>query len=119
MKAKTTQGDEACKIISLPAASLPTRMATKTPRKIAQKPPSDNEVASAFRSLESSVRDIERAARVAFLMTMREGEVDDNEGLALYAVCEVERHAAELRDKFYSAWDGKAAEPYNPERAGD
>ncbi|HZL67220.1 MAG TPA: hypothetical protein VFC29_07805 [Candidatus Limnocylindrales bacterium] len=66
---------------------------------------------SALRDLETPIRDLERAAQIAFLMTMRDDERDndsEDEPLALFAVEQVERLTAELREKFYRA--GKAVQ---------
>jgi hypothetical protein len=68
---------------------------------------------SALRDLEAPIRDLERAAQIAFLMTTHDLELDDDsedERLGLFAVEQVERHAAELRKQFYAAFVGKAVQ---------
>jgi hypothetical protein len=85
----------------------------KLPPEAAALPAIDKAPLSAFRELESPIRDLERAANVAFLMTMRDGECDndsEDEPLALFAVEQVERHAAELCKQFYRAFEGKAVQ---------
>jgi hypothetical protein len=91
----------------------PAKKAAKKPPKVAAQSAVDQAALSAFRDLEPTIRDLERAANVAFLMTMHDGELDDNsedEHLALFAVEQVERHATELREQFYRACDGKAVQ---------
>jgi hypothetical protein len=90
----------------------PAKKTAKKPPKVAAQSARDQAELSAFRDLEPTIRDLERAANVAFLMTMHDGELDDNsedEHLALFAVEQVERHAAELRKQFYRAAEGNAA----------
>jgi len=68
---------------------------------------------SALRDLEAPIRDLERAAQIAFLMTTHDLELDDDpedERLGLFAVEQVERHAAELRKQFYAAFEGNAVQ---------
>ena len=67
---------------------------------------------SALRDLEAPIRDLERAAQIAFLMTMHDLERDnDSEDEPLmFAVEQVERHAAELCKQFYRAFEGKAVQ---------
>ena len=68
---------------------------------------------SAFRDLESPIRNLERAANVAFLMTIRDSEEDKegaDENLALFAIEQVERLAAELCKQYYRAFEGNAVQ---------
>jgi hypothetical protein len=58
--------------------------------------------------LENQICDLDRAARIAFLMAMHDKEHEDEESLGLYAVEQVERLASELRAAFNVAADGKA-----------
>jgi hypothetical protein len=83
----------------------------KSPPKAAALPAIDQAALSAFHDLEAPIRVIERAATVAYLMTMREeGPREKSEGLALFAVVQVEQLAAELCKQFYRAYEGKAAQ---------
>jgi hypothetical protein len=85
----------------------PAKKGTKKSPKAAARSAGDQAALSALRDLEPTIRDLQRAANVAFLMTMRE---EESEGLALYAVEEVGRHAAELCKQFYRAVEGNAAQ---------
>ena len=94
---------------------MKTRKAKRAPARIktAARAANTQATLSAFHNLEGQIRDLERAANVAFLMTMRDGECDndsEDEPLALFAVEQVERHAAELRKQFYAAFVGKAVQ---------
>jgi hypothetical protein len=84
----------------------PAKKAAKKPPKVAAQSAGDKAALSALRDLEPAIRDLQRAANAAFLMTMRE---EEGEGLALYAVEEVERRAGELCKQFYRAVEGNAA----------
>ena len=93
---------------------MKARKAKRTPSpahtKTAAVPAIDRAALSALRDLEVPVRDLERAANVAFLMMMRDSELDDDsedERLGLFAVEQVERLAAELCKQFYRASEGK------------
>jgi len=91
----------------------PAKKAAKKPPKVAARSAGDKAALSALRDLEAPVRDLERAANIAFLMTMHDAELNDDskdEGLALFAARQVERLATELREQFYRAGDGKAAQ---------
>jgi hypothetical protein len=90
----------------------PAKKAARKPPKVAARWADDQAALSALRDLEAPVRDLERAANIAFLMTMHDAELGDDsedERLALFAVCQVERLATKLREQFYRAGDGKAA----------
>jgi hypothetical protein len=99
---------------------MKTRKAKRTPARTRKLPPKAaalpaiaQSALSAFRDLEAPIRNLERAANVAFLMTMRDGERDndsEDEPLALFAVEQVERHAAELCKQFYRAFEGNAVQ---------
>jgi hypothetical protein len=81
----------------------------KSPKAVAQSA-RDQAALSALRDLEAPIREIERAANISYLMTMREeGTGQEAEGLALFAVCQVERLAADLCKQFYRASEGNAA----------
>ncbi len=94
---------------------MKTRKAKRTPARTKKSPPKvavqsarDQAALSAFHDLEAPIRVLERAATVAYLMTMREeGPREKSEGLALFAVVQVEQLAAELCKQFYRAYDGK------------
>jgi hypothetical protein len=91
----------------------PAKKAAKKPPKVAAQSAGDQAALSAFRNLEEPIRDLERAANVAYLMTMHDSELDDDseeERLGLFAVCQVERLTADLCKQFYRAWDGKAVQ---------
>jgi hypothetical protein len=81
----------------------PAKKGAKKPPKVAAQSAVDQAALSELRDLEPTIRDLQRAANVAFLMTMRE---EEGEGLALYAVEEVGRRAAELCKQFYRAFEG-------------
>jgi hypothetical protein len=66
--------------------------------------------AHALLSLENQICDLDRAARIAFLMAMHDLENPEDEGLGLFAVEQVERLASELRASFDAASDGKAVQ---------
>jgi hypothetical protein len=86
----------------------PAKKGTKKLPKAAAQSARDQATLSALRDLEVPIREIERAANIAYLMTMREeGTGQEAEGLALFAVCQVERLAAELCKQFYRASEGK------------
>jgi hypothetical protein len=77
--------------------------------RVVQQPVRDRE--NAFTDLENQICGVDRAARIAFLMMMRDAEHDgDEESLGLFAIEQVERLASELRASFYLAYDGKAAQ---------
>jgi|ERR1035437_9670394 hypothetical protein len=85
----------------------------KSPPKVAARSAGDQATLSALRNLEEPIRDLERAANIAFLMTMHDRELDDDseeERLALFAVSQVERLGTELREQFYRACDGNAVQ---------
>jgi hypothetical protein len=85
----------------------PAKKGAKNPPKVAAQSAVDQAALSAFRDLEAPIRVLERAANVAYLMTMREeGPRDKSEGLALFAVVQVEQLAAELCKQFYRAFEG-------------
>jgi hypothetical protein len=89
----------------------PAKKAAKKPPKVAAQSAVDQAALSALRDLEAPVRELERASNIAYLMTMREeGPREKSEGLALFAVIQVERLAAELCKQFYRAYEGKAAQ---------
>jgi hypothetical protein len=82
---------------------MKTRKAKRAPARIKTAARAANAQAtlSAFHNLEGQIRDLER------------GECDndsEDEPLALFAVEQVERHAAELRKQFYAAFVGKAVQ---------
>jgi hypothetical protein len=60
--------------------------------------------------LENQICDLDRAARIAFLMMMHDAENKEDESLGLFAVEQVERLASELRASFYTAMDGKSVQ---------
>jgi hypothetical protein len=85
-------------------------MKTRKAKRTRAAPPTiARDARSALYNLEAPIRDLERASNIAYLMTMREQE-DGNaaEGLALFAMVQVEQLAAALRKQFYSACEGKA-----------
>ena len=78
---------------------------TKARLRVVQQPPA----LSPLLDLENQICDLDRAARIAFLMTMRDLESDEGDDLlGLFAVEQVERLAKELRDAFNNATAGKA-----------
>jgi hypothetical protein len=86
----------------------PAKKAAKKPPKVAARSAGDQAMLSALGNLEEPIRDLERAANVAYLMTMHEEEAGkEAEGLALFAVCQVEQLAANLCKQFYRAYEGK------------
>lgn len=77
--------------------------------RVVQQPVRDRE--NALADLENQICDVDRAARVAGLMMMRDAERDGaEESLGLFAVGQLERLASELRAAFYIACDGKAVQ---------
>lgn len=60
-----------------------------------------------FSDLENQICDLDRAARIAFLMVMHDAE-NEGEHLRFFAVEQVERLAAELHQSFYDVCQGKA-----------
>ena len=89
-----------------PKAKRAPARTRKSPPKAAALPAIDQAALSAFHDLEAPIRDLERAAQIAFLMTMHDLELDhdsEEERLGLFAVEQVERLTAELREKFYLA----------------
>jgi hypothetical protein len=89
----------------------PTKKIAKKLPKAAAQSAIDQAALSALRDLESPIRDLERAALVAYLMTMHDDEYGDDEhheSLGLFAVEQFERLATELREQFYRASEGKA-----------
>jgi hypothetical protein len=58
--------------------------------------------------LEPRIRDLKRAATIAFEMTMKALEGDDDDSLALFAIEQTEKLAAELCKQFYATSECKA-----------
>ena len=84
-------------------------MSAKTRLQVVQQQPvSDRE--SAFADLEARIRDVNRAARIAFLMTLDYADGDEEDCLGLFAAEQCERLTSELVKAFYAACDGKAVQ---------
>jgi len=80
------------------------RAGTKPKLRVVQQPVSDRE--HAFSDLEAQIYDLNRAARIAFLMMMHDSENADD--LGMFAVEQVERLALELQASFSLVCEGKA-----------
>ena len=74
--------------------------------KVTQLRPKDDRVARDLTEVEMKIRDVERAAKIAFLMMMHDAENKHDEPLAMFAVEQTERLAGELREVFYSSIEG-------------
>ena len=80
-------------------------LTTKSKLRVVQKAP------ASYSDLESRICDLDRAARIAFLITMHDAEnEEDEDSLGLFAVEQVERLAAELREAFYRSTDGEGVQ---------
>jgi hypothetical protein len=77
--------------------------------RIVQQPVRDREKALA--DLENQICDVDRAARIAYLMMMHDADHEgDGESLGPFAVEQLKQLASELRTSFYLASDGKAVQ---------
>ena len=85
------------------AAKSKLRIVSPTPKSTSVSVLAGAAKSRALCNLEDQICDLDRAARIAFLMAMHDRENPDEECLGLFMVEHVERLAAELRADFYRA----------------
>lgn len=88
--------------MSTPTTRRAILAGAKSKLRIVQQPNVDRE--NALADLENQICDVDRAARIAYLMMMRDADHEgDGESLGLTVVLWVEQLASELRASFYLA----------------